>query len=126
MAVKAIHFPARASCPYSLPKISLLSVPAWTPETPFRHSWRGKPAADEVFDARRFERSSRVIALQKLNHAAAAVPRRMLFSIANHLHLPLDAFFEVLPHTGIKTFALEQLGMRSRFGNPALIDDTDC
>ena len=101
-------------------------VPAWMPGTPFRHSWRGKPAAGEVFDARRFERSSRVIALQKLNHAAAAVPRRMLFSIANHLHLPLDAFFEVLPHTGIKTFALEQLGMRSRFGNPALIDDTDC
>ena len=42
------------------------------------------------------------------------------------LNLPLDAFFEVLPHTGIKTFALEQLGMRSRFGNPALIDDADC
>ena len=93
--------------------------------TPFRHSWREKPAAGEVSDARRFERSSRVIALQKLNHAAAAVPRRMLFSIANHLHLPLNAFFEVLPHTGIKTFALEQLGMRSRFGNPALIDNAD-
>ena len=106
-------------------EVFALHVPARTPETPFRHSWRGKPAAGEVFDARRFERSSRVIALQKLNHAAAAVPRRMLFSIANHLHLPLNAFFEVLPHTGIKPLALEQLGMRSRFGNPALIDNTD-
>ena len=46
--------------------------------------------------------------------------------IINYLNLPLDAFLEVFPHAGIKTFALEQLGMRSRFGKPALIDDTDC
>ena len=45
----AVLFPVRASCPYSLPKISLLSVPVWMPETPFRHSWRGKPAAGKAF-----------------------------------------------------------------------------
>ena len=45
----AVLFPVRASCPYSLPKISLLSVPARTPEMPFRHSWQGKPAAGKAF-----------------------------------------------------------------------------
>ena len=32
---------------------------------------------------------------------------------------------KVVPHRGIKTFALEQFGMRSFFGKPALIDDAD-
>ena len=85
-----------ASCPYSLPKISLLSVPAWTPETPY---------VPEFAEQTRVKNRTQDV---------------------RFLNLPLDAFFEVLPHTGIKTFALEQLGMRSRFGNPALIDDADC
>jgi len=46
--------------------------------------------------------------------------------VRRFLHLPFDAFLEVVPHAGIKTFAFEQLGMRSRFGKLAFIDDTDC
>ena len=90
---------------------------------PFRHSWRGKPAAGEAFAP---YVPAWMPGTPYVPEFAEQTRVKNRTQDVRFLNLPLDAFFEVLPHTGIKTFAREQLGMRSRFGNPALIDDTDC